>query len=300
MNPVLQRIDKIVIDLFKSLYDKISELRTANRSNIKDNLVINYNIEHFFHVVLNYCFYNKPLIDCIPEGSNLTKLCKSSLSYWLTKIYSIDFVYSFYKVIYNISKNFPKTYFIKSNDILLDILNRYNVYACDGTYSTLNIANKNGKASSFELSILLDISNNMISDYSFCFVCYAYSALKKTKLTENDMRSILDRGYCTYDLMGHLYEKTNFILRIKSTISIAKRLIESKKNSIQLEHNNMKLKLIRFSINHENNEVNNFDDEHKEGNENDSLYVLYATHMTNLTFEECLLKNMNIFFRRVI
>ena len=48
MNPILQRIDKIVIDLFKSLYDKISELRTANRSNIKDNLVINYNIEHFF------------------------------------------------------------------------------------------------------------------------------------------------------------------------------------------------------------------------------------------------------------
>ena len=39
---------------------------------------------------------------------------------------------------------------------------------------------------------------------------------------------------------------------------------------------------------------------YKEGNENDSLYVLYATHMTNLTFEECLLKNMNIFFRRVI
>lgn len=183
-------------------------------------------------------------------------------------------------------------------DILLDILNRYNVYACDGTYSTLNIANKNGKASSFELSILLDISNNMISDYSFCFVCYAYSALKKTKLTENDI-VILDRGYCTYDLMGHLYEKTNFILRIKSTISIAKRLIESKKNSIQLEHNNMKLICYAYSINHENNEVNNFDDEHKEGNENDSLYVL-CTNMTNLTFEECLLKNMNIFFRRVI
>lgn len=86
--------------------------------------------------------------------------------------------------------------------------------------------------------------------------------------------------------MGHLYEKTNFILRIKSKLSIAQKLIKSKKNSINLEHNNMKLKLIRFSINHTNNEVNNFDDEHKEGNENDSLYII-CTNMTNLSFEEC-------------
>ena len=79
MNPVLQRIDKIIIDLFNSLYNKIAELRIANRSNIKGDLIINYNIEHFFHVVLNHCFYNKSLINCIPDGSNLTKLCKSSL-----------------------------------------------------------------------------------------------------------------------------------------------------------------------------------------------------------------------------
>lgn len=183
MNPILTRIDKIVIDLFKSLYDKISDLRVVKRTNIKDNMNVCYNIEHLFHVVLNYCFSDSPINNCIPEGSNLRRLCKSSLSYWLGKVYSIDYVYSFYKIIYNISKNFPKTYFIRSDDILTNIINRYNVYACDGTSGNLNQANKNGKScSSFELSILLDISNNMIYDYSFCFDCNETNALLNTAL----------------------------------------------------------------------------------------------------------------------
>ena len=37
MNHILTRIDKIVIDLFRSLYDKISDLRVVKRTNIKDN-----------------------------------------------------------------------------------------------------------------------------------------------------------------------------------------------------------------------------------------------------------------------
>jgi len=282
MNPILTRIDKIVIDLFRSLYDKISDLRVVKRTNIKDNMNICYNIEHLFHVVLNYCFYIRPVNDCIPEASNLSRLCKSSLSYWLSKVYSIDHVYSFYKIIYNISKNFPKTYFIRSDDILTNIINRYNVYACDGTYSTLNITNRNGKScSSFELSILLDISNNMIYDYSFCFDCNETNALMNTALFKSDI-VILDRGYSSYDLMDHLYKKTNFVLRIKSNLSIAQKLIDSTKNSIIVEHNQMKLKLIMFSKNHKNN----FDDKHLEGNANDSLYIL-CTNLTDLTFDEC-------------
>jgi hypothetical protein len=117
MNPILKRIDKIVIDLFKSLYDKISDLRVVKRTNIKDNMNVCYNIEHFFQVVLNYCFYVRPINDCIPEASNLSRLCKSSRSYWLSKVYSINHVYSFYKIIYSISKNFPKTYFIRSDNL---------------------------------------------------------------------------------------------------------------------------------------------------------------------------------------
>ena len=81
MNPILKRIDLIVIDLFKSLYDKISDLRVVKRTNIKDNMNVCYNIEHFFQVVLNYCFYVRPINDCIPEASNLSRLCKSSRSY---------------------------------------------------------------------------------------------------------------------------------------------------------------------------------------------------------------------------
>ena len=117
MNHILTRIDKIVIDLFRSLYDKISDLRVVKRTNINDLMNVCYNIEHLFNIVLNYCFYIRPINECIPEASNLSRLCKSSLSYWLTKVYSIDQVYSFYKIIYNISKKFPKTYFIRSDNL---------------------------------------------------------------------------------------------------------------------------------------------------------------------------------------
>ena len=117
MNHILTRINLIVIDLFRSLYDKISDLRVVKRTNIKDNMNVCYNIEHLFHVVLNYCFYDSSINKCIPEASNLNRLCKSSLSYWLSKVYSIDYVYSFNLINYNISKNFPKTYFIRSDNL---------------------------------------------------------------------------------------------------------------------------------------------------------------------------------------
>ena len=48
----------------------------------------------------------------------------------------------------------------------------------------------------------------------------------------------------------------------------------------------MKLKLIMFSRNHQNNLINNFDDKHLEGNANDSLYIL-CTNLIDLTFDEC-------------
>ena len=131
----------------------------------------------------------------------------------------------------------------------------------------------------------MDISNNMIYDYSFCFDCNETNALKNSALFKSDI-VILDRGYSSYDLMDHLYKKTNFVLRIKSNLSIAKKIIDSKKNSIILEHNQMKLKLIMFSKNHLNNLINNFDDKYLEGNANDSLYIL-CTNLIDLTFDEC-------------
>ena len=125
----------------------------------------------------------------------------------------------------------------------------------------------------------------MIYDYSFCFDCNETTALLNTALFKNDIR-ILDRGYSSYVQMDHLYKKTNQVLRIKSNLSIAKKIIDSKKNSIILEHNQMKLKLIMFSRNHQNNLINNFDDKHLEGNANDSLYIL-CTNLIDLTFDEC-------------
>ena len=48
----------------------------------------------------------------------------------------------------------------------------------------------------------------------------------------------------------------------------------------------MKLKLIMFSLNHKNNLMNNFEDEHAEANKKDSLYIL-CTNLTDLTSDEC-------------
>ena len=82
-------------------------------TNIKDNMNVSYNIKHLFHLVLNYCFSDiSPLTNVFTKHLNLSPLCKSSLSYLLSKVYSFDYVYSFY----NISKKIPKTYFIRSDD----------------------------------------------------------------------------------------------------------------------------------------------------------------------------------------
>ena len=52
----------------------------------------------------------------------------------------------------------------------------------------------------------------------------------------------------------------------------------------------MKLKLIMFSRNHQNNLINNFDDKHLEGNANDSLYILYIDliDLTQTNVKNCI------------
>jgi len=231
---------------FKPFINHIKSLQKRERR---------YNINSIFELMLRINV-DSVRIRC-EEVARSTKLADASsgnISYWMSQIYNVSNAHDML---------FKPTVHKPPNCIA----------AVDGTCISIALKNKHGvSVGGATISSILDINSGAFIDYKVSYNLNENDALSQQlfQFTRNDLL-IGDRNYGNYKLMKLMYNKVGFLFRIKSSNLIYKNLIKSSKSSMIVDHEGMKLKIIRYIVDRrtrkiikahwETNKINNSEDD---------------------------------------
>ena len=140
-----------------------------------------YKITDVFKLMIESSFKNNYYSDFTENYNNLSLASSGNISYWSNKIYNIDL--SNYYTYYYASDS--KLFFNHIDKDLHHIFNKFTVNAVDGSCINCSVNNLLGKnVSSMTISSILDISNNMFSNYEIAFDNNENKILLKQPLTK--------------------------------------------------------------------------------------------------------------------
>lgn len=239
----------------------------------------------------NNC-YSKFASDYCMELAN-----SSSLSYWATKIYSVD---SSDLHDYNLaSENNSLTSKMHDNNLReyknsgydpSRIFDKYTVLAGDGTVVNCSIPNLNGKnVASFTISSLLNVASRTFHSYILDYDNSEAKALFNHTLTKSHL-IILDRLYADIVTLKKLSKTTNFVVRLKKNLLITKNFIKSNKNDDIININkNQKIKLVKYYVDKKTKKAVMLDRKTRgdlRDEDSSDIYIL-ATNILSLTIDDC-------------
>lgn len=282
---MISLVNKTMIDM-KYQYDVIKKKQVRK---------CKYKIDDIFVALLESKFFNVPLSKCAIQN-HFGSASSGNISYWTKKIFCSDtsFFYDASFDISNLHKNEKYSHvhnsFIKYDRILKPLFENYSICAVDGSVLNISVKNSFGTdIASISISLMLDISSNIIKSHIIDYNCNENNALYKHKLNKSTIL-ILDRGYATMLNLKKLNKETNYIIRLKKNLLISKTFIKSKSSesiiNIGKKHS---IKLIKYKIDKTTKKIitTKYENEKTLKNEDsDDVYIL-ATNMLDLTAETC-------------
>lgn len=272
----MDEITTLINAICDNMYNAVKSLqirrRKCNISNIFRTMIMSSfgdNKEENFR-----CLYTKN-----------RKLSKSSFSYWRSKIYSLQFDDNYHD--YAIDNNITNQHI---EEEYKHLYNKYNILVADGTKTKCayrNKCNREKNIASINLVYLYDLLHNTFRDYKIAYDNNEQKTLLLHDFTKKDV-IILDRGYSSYTLMHELKKRTNFIIRLKSDLTIYKKFMEEDRTSKVIVYEGTRLKLVKYRIDKKTKKIiiNKYKNDNNSSEEDLSEYYVLATNIISLTPEE--------------
>ena len=215
-------------------------------------------------------------------------LSLGAISYWRSKIYTLDINYDFhsYAVENNIITNQPDI------EDYMHIFQKYNVLAGDGTKTKTAYKNKNNaekNIASINTVYTYDILHKTFRDHKIAYNNNEHTALLEHSLNKKDL-IILDRNYSSYELMNTLKTYTNFVIRLKKSLSIVKTFLEENKNTKVIVHQGTRLRLVKYWIDKNTQSIilDKYKNDKDTSDEDLSECYILATNVISLKADECI------------
>ena len=268
-----------IFDETDEIYKSVKSLQKRKRK---------CNVGNIFSVMIASSFGDNCEANFRDHYNSNKDLSSSSMSYWRSKIYNIDFNNNLHNFavdnnIINASHDVQKYH---------HLYDKFNILAGDGTRTKTSMRNKNEtdkNIATINTVYIYDILHKTFRDHKIAYDNNEHTGLLEHDLSKRDL-IILDRYYSSYELMNTLKSYTNFIIRLKSTLIITKEFMKENKNSKVIVHNNTRLKLIKYRIDKNTHDI--ILDKYKKDNdvseEDLSEYFVLATNVIKLTENECI------------
>ena len=216
------------------------------------------------------------------------QLSKGAISYWRSKIYELDFDYNFHN--YAVDKKIIS----KQPDInkYIHIFQKFNVLVGDGTKTKTAYTNKNKidkNIATINTVYIYDVLHKTFRDHKIAYDNNEHTALLEHSLNKKDL-IILDRYYSSYELINTLKTHTNFMIRLKSSLSVVKDFLQEDKNTKVIVYKGSRLRLVKYWIDKKTQTIilDKYNNDNDISEEDLSECYVLATNVISLIADECI------------